>query len=378
MIIGVLSENSPGETRVALVPESIKKICSWEGILVKVQKGAGLKAGYPDGEYEKAGAELHGSPEEILKNSDMILMVNRPSPEEARLIPSGTALLCQLDPFNENTLIGTLAEQSILSVSLEMIPRSTIAQKMDVLSSQASLAGYMAAVKAAAILGKVFPMMMTPAGTISPSRVFVIGAGVAGLQAVATAKRLGATVSAFDTRAVVEEQVHSLGARFIKIDLGETGQTKDGYARELTEDQLQKQRELMAKVCGQSDVVITTARVFGRPAPKIITSDMIKGMKPGSLIVDMAVDSGGNVEGSRPGEVVESEGVKILGYNKPERDAAHHASQMYSGNLTAFLETFREEEAKTINLDQDHDILKGCVITRGGRIVHERFRDKEA
>ena len=341
MIIGIPSENFSGETRVALIPESVKKISQWKETVVRIQTGAGAASGFSDREYEEAGAELIPSADEILKSSDMVLMVNRPSEKDVLLLPSGSALLCQLDPFKETSLIKSLADRGILSVSLEMIPRSTIAQKMDVLSSQSSLAGYMAAVKAAALLGKVYPMMMTPAGTISPSRVFVIGAGVAGLQAVATAKRLGATVSAFDTRAVVEEQVHSLGARFIKIDLGETGQTKDGYARELTKEQLQKQQELMAKVCSQSDVVITTARVFGRPAPKIISSDMIRGMKNGSLIIDMAVDSGGNVEGSLPGEIVETEGVRIFGYNKPERDAAYHASQMYSGNLTAFLETFR-------------------------------------
>ncbi len=377
MVIGVPRENEALETRVALVPDSVKKLLSYETFSILVEQRAGSFSGYSDREYEEAGAKIVPSRQDVLEQSDVLLMVNKPDSEDLDSLKKGTTLICQLDPFNEQELIGKLAEKEILSVSLEMIPRSTIAQKMDVLSSQASLAGYMAVVKAAVELGKVFPMMMTPAGTISPSRVFVIGAGVAGLQAIATAKRLGANVSAFDTRPVVEEQVQSLGARFVKLDLGETGQTKDGYARELTPEQLEKQRALMAKVCSQSDVVITTARVFGRKAPVIITSDMLSQMKKGSMVVDMAVDSGGNVEGSVPGDITDIDGVRILGYSKPERDAPFHASQMFSGNIKAFLETFIDPDSKQLNLEQEHDILKGCVITRGGNIVHERFA-KEA
>jgi len=376
MLIAVPAETGPGETRVALVPESAKKILQWEGASVAVQEGAGLKSGYPDEAYSGAGCSLVKTREELFKKADVILMVGRPDLPEVKMIPSGAAVVCQLDPFREKDLIASLAAAGVTAVSLEMIPRSTIAQKMDVLSSQASLAGYMAVVKAADIQKKVFPMMMTPAGTISPSKVFVIGAGVAGLQAIATAKRMGAGVSAFDTRPVVEEQVQSLGARFVKIDLGDTGQTKDGYAKELTEEQLQKQRELMAKVCSQSDVVITTAKLFGRKAPVIITSQMVAGMQPGSLLVDMAVDSGGNVEGSVPDKLVTVGGVHILGYGKGETEVPYHASQMYSGNVTAFLETFWKAESKGPVLDGDNEILKGCVITRGGAVVHERFKEE--
>ena len=377
MFIGVPLEQYPRETRVSLIPESIKKLLVKGPWKFQVQEKAGAVAGYPDGAYREAGARLVPSYEEILKTSDLILMVNRPSQEDAARMKKGALLICQLDPFHHKDLLDTLAARHILAVSLEMIPRSTIAQKMDILSSQASLAGYMAVIRGASELGKVFPMMMTPAGTISPSRVFVIGAGVAGLQAIATARRLGANVSAFDTRPVVEEQVQSLGARFIKLDLGETEQTQDGYARDLTEEQLRKQRELMTKVCSQSDLVITTARVFGSQSPLIITSDMIRQMKPGSLIVDMAVDSGGNVEGVLPDETLEIHGVRILGYSRPERDAAYHASQMFSGNVTAFLETFSGPEGLELNLRQDHEILNGCVITRDGEIVHPLFSREE-
>jgi len=376
MLIAVPAETGAGETRVALVPDSVKKILQWEGASVAVQEGAGLKSGYPDQAYRDAGCQILSSRDELLKKADVLLMVGRPDISEIGKIPSGGSLICQLDPFHEKELIGALAKSGLTAVSLEMIPRSTIAQKMDVLSSQASLAGYMAVIKAAEIQKKVFPMMMTPAGTISPSKVFVVGAGVAGLQAIATAKRMGAGVSAFDTRPVVEEQVQSLGARFIRIDLGDTGQTKDGYAKELTEEQLQKQRELMAKVCSQSDVVITTAKLFGRKAPVIITSEMVERMQPGSLLVDMAVDSGGNVEGSVPDKLVDIKGVQVLGYGKGEMDVPYHASQMYSGNITAFLESFWNTESKGLLLDGDNEILKGCVITRGGVVVHDRFKEE--
>lgn len=377
MIISVPSESHLGESRIALVPDSIRKMKEWGNLSFNIQKGAGIASGYEDDSYREAGAEIVDSLEEILKTSDVLLMVNKPDPDSIIKMKNGASLLCQLDPFNERSLLENLAHNEILSVSLEMIPRSTIAQKMDVLSSQASLAGYMAVLKAASLLGKVFPMMMTPAGTISPTRVFVIGAGVAGLQAIATAKRLGANVSAFDTRAIVEEQVQSLGARFVKIDLGETGQTENGYASALTEEQLQKQRELMAKVCSQSDVVITTAKLFGRKSPVIISNDMIQGMKPGSIIVDLAVDTGGNVESVEAGKTLMINGVKVLGYSNAEKDVAYHASQMYSGNITAFLESFLDEESGEINLRQDHEILKNCIITRDGEIVHEKFRENK-
>jgi len=254
---------------------------------------------------------------------------------------------------------------------MEMIPRTTRAQKMDALSSQASLAGYVAVVHAADRLRKILPMMMTPAGTISPSRVFVIGAGVAGLQAIATAKRLGARVDAFDTRPVVEEQVRSLGAKFLKVDLGVTGETSQGYAKELTPEQQQRQRSAMAAVCAQSDIVITTAQLFGKRAPLILTRDMLLRMKPGSVVVDLAVETGGNVEGSVIGNEVDVNGVTIIGLaNLPGRVAVH-ASQMYSSNVGGFLEEFWNKDAKTFSLDRDDEIIRGCLVTHGGEIVND-------
>jgi len=257
-----------------------------------------------------------------------------------------------------------------------MIPRSTLAQKMDILSSQASLAGYYAVILAASRLPKIFPMMMTPAGTISPARVFIIGVGVAGLQAIATAKRLGARVEAFDTRPVVEEEVKSLGAKFIKIDLGEMGQTEQGYAKELTPEQVELQRQGQAKVCAQSDIVITTAKVFGRKAPLLLTKEMTAQMKPGSIIVDMAVKTGGNVEGSSPDEdVILDNGVMIISGDSLERFVPKDASNMFSGNIFAFLEHFWDDENKTFKLNLEDEIIAGCLITSDKEIVHERFKD---
>jgi NAD(P) transhydrogenase subunit alpha len=276
-----------------------------------------------------------------------------------------------LDPFNERELIEMFVAQKVSAISMEMIPRITRAQKMDVLSSQANLAGYVSVILAAERLDKIFPMMMTPAGTISPAKVFVVGVGVAGLQAIATAKRLGARVEAFDTRPVVEEQVKSLGARFVKIDLGETGQTKDGYAKALTEEQLQKQREGMAKVCAASDVVITTAQLFGRKSPRIITEDMVHGMQKGSVIVDLAVEGGGNVAGSQIDKEVDVDGVLIIGLGNLPARVAVHASQMFSSNLYNLVEEFWNVEEKKLTLNFDDEIIQGCVVTHQGKIVNE-------
>jgi len=261
----------------------------------------------------------------------------------------------------------------VSAISMEMIPRTTIAQKMDALSSQANLGGYVAVILAAHYSTKILPMMMTPAGTLTPARVFVIGAGVAGLQAIATAKRLGARVEAFDTRPVVEEQVKSLGARFVKIDLGDTGQTKDGYAKALSEEQLQTQRAALRKVCSQSDIVITTAQVFGRRAPLIVTADMVASMTPGSIIVDMAVETGGNVEGSTVNEVTDIGGVRIIGFGNLPGRVPVPASQMYSSNLCNLIDHFWDKDAKTFPLNCEDDIIKGCLVTHGGRVVHPMF-----
>ena len=268
-----------------------------------------------------------------------------------------------------------LQKAGISAVSLEMIPRSTIAQKMDVLSSQANLAGYVSVLLGIAEMQKILPMMTTPAGTIKPAKVFIIGVGVAGLQAIATAKRLGARVEAFDTRPVVEEQVKSLGAKFVKIDLGETGQTKDGYATQLTPEQMQLQKEGMAKACAQADLVITTAQLFGRKAPLLIDRAMISRMQPGSVIVDMAVESGGNVEGSVLDEVVDTGGVKIIGLGNLPGKVALTASEMYSANLGNFITHFWDKESKEFKLNLDDDIIKGALITHQGALFSEMYKN---
>lgn len=373
MRVFVPSEKSVTEKRVALVPDSVKRLVGL-GLEIVVESGAGSDSYYLDGDYTAAGATVSSDRLAELAAADMVLRVSKPSLEEASAQKKGSWSIGFLDPFNESELIDRLSNSGVTAVSMEMIPRTTLAQKMDGLSSQANLAGYFAVVKAAERLNRILPMMMTPAGTISPARVFVIGVGVAGLQAIATAKRLGARVDAFDTRPVVEEQVKSLGAKFVKIDLGEVGQTDQGYAKELTDEQKEKQKAGMAKACAQSDIVITTAKLFGRKAPLIVDERMLSGMKHGSIVVDLAVESGGNVEGSKlEEEVVTTNGVRILGIGKLECGVAAHASQMYSANVYNLIEHFWDAEAKAIKDDLSDEILKGCVITHGGSVVHERF-----
>jgi NAD(P) transhydrogenase subunit alpha len=303
-----------------------------------------------------------------------VIRLRKPPMEEIALLKKGCIHVSFLDPFNEHALIDELVKCQTTAVSMEMIPRTTLAQKMDALSSQANLAGYVAVILGAERMDKVLPMMMTPSGTIAPSRVFIIGVGVAGLQAIATAKRLGARVDAFDTRPVVEEQVKSLGAKFVKVDLGETGQTKDGYAKELTPEQQEKQREAMAKVCAQSDLVITTAQLFGRKAPVIVTKEMVERMKPGSVIVDLAVETGGNVEGAEVDKEVEVNGVKIIGLGNLPGHVAVNASQMYAANMSNFLETYWKKDEKRLELDWDDEIIQGCVITHDGEIKNEMIK----
>lgn len=374
MNIGIPKEIFPGEKRVALIPSSVDKLVK-KGASIQVETGLGTSINIKDDEYKKAGATIVSDRKTLLTSSDLVLRLRKPSIEEVSSLKKNSIHISFLDPFNERALVEAFAKQSVSAISMEMIPRTTRAQKMDALSSQASLAGYVTVVLAAERLDKIFPMMMTPAGTISPSRVFIIGAGVAGLQAIATAKRLGARVEAFDTRPVVKEQVQSLGAKFIEIDLGETGQTKDGYAKALTPEQLEKQRQGMAKVCSQSDIVITTAQLFGRKAPIVITKDMVTQMKPGSIIVDMAVETGGNVEGSKLNEEVVINGVKILGIgNLPGRVAAH-ASQMYSSNLTNLVEEFWNKDQKAFDLKLDDDIIKASLITHQGAVVNETVKN---
>ena len=368
----VCRETDPRETRVALIPDDIKKLIGM-GFSFKVVRGAGVKSGFSDAAYEKAGAVMIDS-ESQGYDSEIVLRILKP--QSADGLRKDTLHLSYLDPFNEKALLKEFAEKGIQAVSLEMIPRTTLAQKMDVQSSQTSLAGYVAVVNAAARLPKILPMMVTPSGTINPARVFIIGVGVAGLQAIATAKRLGARVDAFDTRPVVEEQVKSLGASFVKIDLGEMGQTDQGYAKELTPEQIKKQQEAQAKVCERSNIVITTAKVFGRKAPRLIGKDVIERMQPGSIIVDMAVSTGGNVEGSKLfEEVVTENGVIIMSGDFLERQVPYDASKMLSGNFTAFLTHFYNKEQGEFVVNMEDEIMRGCLLTQGGKIIHERFKE---
>ncbi len=373
MNIGVPKELHPRENRVALLPDHGARLVQ-AGAQVTVQSGIGASIGVPDDAYESAGVTISSNRESIVSESDALFRLRKPPREEIGRMKSGSIHISMLDPFTDRELVEAFAGRGVSAISLQMVPRSTRAQKMDVLSSQANLAGYAAVIVAAGRLRKILPMMMTPAGTIAPSRVFIIGAGVAGLQAIATAKRLGARVEAFDTRPVVEEQVKSLGAKFVKVDLGETGQTDQGYARELTPEQIGTQREAMAKVCASSDIVITTALLFGRKAPVIITADMIAGMQPGSVIVDCAVESGGNVEGSMVDEEVDSDGVHIIGLaNLPGRVAVH-ASQMFSANLFNFADEFWDREAKKFVLSTEDDILSACLITHQKSIINQAVK----
>jgi H+-translocating NAD(P) transhydrogenase subunit alpha len=338
MKIFIPRETHDGERRTAMIP-SIAAALVKLGPELTVEAGIGATIHAPDAAYEEKGAAVTSDRAAALAAADLVLRL-----------------------------------AGVSAVSMEMIPRTTLAQKMDALSSQASLGGYVAVLLAAERLPKILPMMMTPAGTLTPARVFIIGAGVAGLQAIATAKRLGARVEAFDTRPVVKEQVQSLGAKFIEVDLGETGQTKDGYAKALTEEQLARQREAMAKCCAEADVVITTAQVFGRRAPRIVTAEMLRGMKPGSVVVDMAVETGGNVEGSVPDQETEVGGVCVVGLgNLPGRVPAA-ASQMYASNLLAFVEHFWDKTEKTFRLNREDEILRGCLVTHDGAVVNDALR----
>lgn len=341
---------------------------------VTVEAGIGESIRIDDAAYRAAGVKIVKDRGKLLADADMILRLRKPDLKEVGLLKKGSVHISYLDPWNEKVLIKKLASADISAISMEFIPRTTLAQKMDALSSQASLAGYNAVIVGAGKLDKILPMMMTPAGTIAPSRVFIIGAGVAGLQAIATAKRLGARVEAFDTRPVVEEQVQSLGAKFVKIDLGETGQTKDGYAKQLTKAQIEKQRKLMAKHCELADIVITTAQVFGRKAPLIVTKEMIRKMKPGSILIDLAVESGGNVEGAKPDKEVEIGGVRIIGITNMSGEAASSASQMYSNNLVNLIEHFWNDEKKEFNLDLEDEIIQGCLMTHDNKIVNETIK----
>lgn len=375
MRIGVPVETWPGELRTALVPANAKKLIR-SGFEISAESGLGRAAGFPDEQYRDAGVSILTDRREVLSQANLVLRVRQPELADIESLQHGCVHVSFLDPMNRRDLVAAMAARGVTAISMEMIPRSTRAQKMDALSSQASLAGYVTVIAASYHCPKIFPMMMTPSGTIRPARVFVIGAGVAGLQAIATAKRLGARVEAFDTRPVVAEQVRSLGGKFVEIDLGEVGQTDQGYAKALTPAQIELQKVGQAKVIAESDIVITTAQLFGRPAPRIVTAEMVASMHPGSVVVDMAVESGGNVEGSVLDEIVDVGGVKIFGLGNLPSQVSRSASEMYSNNLFNLIDEFWDSETKVWKLSPDDEIVKAAVITRDGVLVHPMIQNK--
>ena len=361
------------ETRVSLTLETAKKFLD-KGLNISIEKSFAEHLGSSDKEFEDIGVKTLDR-DEGFASAEIVCSVRNLSEDELDKVNQSTLLVSFLDPFNEKSLVRKITEKNISAISMELVPRITRAQKMDALSSQANLAGYSAVIIASQELQKALPMMMTAAGTISPSKVFVIGVGVAGLQAIATAKRLGAKVEAFDTRPVVEEQVKSLGARFVKIDIGETGETEQGYAKELTPEQIEMQREGMKKVCASSDIVITTAQVFGRPAPTLVTSEMVSAMSQGSVIVDMAVGTGGNVEGSIPNETIDLNGVKIVGNTNLPGELPYHSSQVYSSNIFNLIDDFWNEEEKQLNLDITDEILSICLVSHEKEYINKTIKE---
>ena len=362
------AERLPGEHRTALVPNGVKQLRGW-GFDVHTDAHLGRQAGFLIEEYEAAGASISYDAEGLTAQADIVLRVRSPSLESIELLRANSVHISLLDPFRSPDLIAAMATRRVTGISLEMIPRTTRAQKMDVLSSQASLAGYAATITAAQRLRRVFPMMMTPAGTISPARVLVIGAGVAGLQAIATARRLGARVEAFDTRPTVAEEVRSLGAKFLEIDVGASEQTEQGYAKALTDAQLELQKQGMADAIARSDVLITTAQVFGRSAPRIVTRAMIESMRVDSVVIDLAVESGGNVEGSIAEETIDINGVQVLGMGNLPSQVATHASEMFSSNLVQFIGAYRASDQPSLELLLDDNIIESCMVTKDGAVL---------
>jgi NAD(P) transhydrogenase subunit alpha len=372
--VAVPKERAQDERRVALVPDTATKLMA-AGLEVSVEEGAGSAAFVSDADYEKAGVKVVKGAASLLHDADVVLKVQAPAAGEVDLIPSGAVLISFLQPATQAGVIAALAKRGVTAFSLELVPRISRAQSMDALSSQASAAGYKAVLMAASRLGKFFPMMMTAAGTVAPARVLVMGAGVAGLQAIATARRLGAVVSAYDVRPAVKEEVQSLGATFIELPL-ETQEGEGGYAHEQSEDFLRKQRELIGEHVAKSDVVITTAAIPGKRAPLLVTAEMVKGMRAGSVIVDLAAETGGNVELTQAGEDVEVGGVTIIGTRNVPSTMPLHASQLYARNVANLLLHLVKDGA--INLDFADDITKGCCITHGGEIVNERAKQTGA
>ncbi|MBL8880676.1 MAG: Re/Si-specific NAD(P)(+) transhydrogenase subunit alpha [Phycisphaerales bacterium] len=372
MKIAVIKETMPDERRVALVPESCKKLIA-AGISVTLQRGAGADAGFPDQQYVDVGVTLADDAAAALRDADLLAKVQPPTPAEAEMLREGSLLLTSLIPSRNMELVKKLVQRRATSFSTELIPRITRAQAMDTLSSMSNIAGYKAVLIAANELPRYFPMLMTAAGTVLPAKVFVIGAGVAGLQAIATAKRLGAQIEATDTRPAVKTEIESLGAKFVGVDTTESAQDAGGYAKELSADFYKKQAELIGERCAVADVVITTALIGGVKAPRLITGDMVQRMKPGSVIVDLAAPGGGNCELTEPGKTVVKHGVTICAPLNLPSEVPYHGSTLWSRNLTTFVMTFWKD--KQFQLDLNDDILKGATLTHDGKVLHAQTRD---
>jgi NAD(P) transhydrogenase subunit alpha len=371
MRVAVRKEGAPGERRVAIVPESVKRLVA-KKIDVSVEAGAGALSFAADDEYRAAGARVDASLDALLADADAVIQIRPPTPIEVKRLKEGSALVSLLYPLSDQLAVRALADRKVTSIAVDMIPRTTVAQMMDVLSSQATAAGYEAVLMAAAALPRFFPMLMTAAGTIAPSRVLFLGAGVAGLTAIGTARRLGAVVEAFDVRKVVKEQVESLGAKFVEVET-EDAQAAGGYARELSEDAKRKQAEVVAQHVAKADVVICTALIPGRRAPILVTADMVKSMRAGGVIVDLAAEQQGNCELTKPGQTVVEHGITIIGVTDMTSRMSAHASQMYSRNMEKLL--FHLTKDGAWKLDFKEEIVAGCVITHGGEVVQAKVKE---
>ncbi len=372
MIISIPKEIFPGENRVACVPDVASKLIK-AGYEVQIEKNAGLSAGFKDEQYIKAGAKIIENADQLYSNADVVLKVQKPSENEFNKIKKGTLLVSFIYALHYPELARTCAQNGIDLIAMEMVPRTTLAQKMDALSSQANLAGYKSVLLAANHLGKIFPLMMTAAGTISPAKVVIMGAGVAGLQALGTAKRLGAVVEVSDIRPAVKEEVQSLGGKFIEVETTENMQDEGGYAKEASEEFLKKQKELIFKHITEADIVITTALVPGKKAPVLVTEEMVKNMKPGSVVLDMAVEFGGNCEISEAGKIVKKYDVTIIGEPNLPSLVPTHASEMYSKNILSLIQHIGKEGK--IELKLEDEIVKGCLLTRNGEVINDRIKE---
>lgn len=378
MRIAVPAEAQGTETRVAATPETVKRFIAL-GASVMVEKGAGLLSGISDADYEAAGATIGKNAKETAKDADIVLRVRRPAEADLKNFKSGALVIATMDPYGQDAALAAMAKAGVASFAMEFMPRITRAQVMDVLSSQANLAGYRAVVDGAAEYGRALPMMMTAAGTVPAARIFIMGVGVAGLQAIATARRMGAVVTATDVRPATKEQVESLGAKFLAVEDDEfrQAQTAGGYAKEMSKEYQAKQAELTASHIAKQDIVITTALIPGRAAPRLISSDMVMSMKAGSVIVDLAVERGGNCELAKPGEVVvTSNGVKIVGHLNVAGRLPATASQLYAKNLFAFVETMIDKKEKKLSPNWDDELVKATLLTRDGAVVHPNFQPK--